>query len=165
MSKLSDGRIQRDGRVQDSKQWLLKCKGRASSLIWTPQRLCQDLSKLRVCLALQFWIRSSSTVNAIFPSMFLPWMQTQTQTWVMGNPCLLCLCSSRQTCWGVQGGGVWVHLSLFCFSAGFRFGGGIFFNQQNYFPWNHKFFYHDFLGKYYSAHVMRVWGCIMRWMW
>lgn len=51
------------------------------------------------------------------------------------------------------------------FLAGFRFGGGIFFNQQNYFPWNHRFFYHDFLGKYYSAHVMQVWGCIMRWMW
>lgn len=44
-----------------------------------------------------------------------------------------------------------MHLSPFFFSAGFRFGGGIFFNQQNYFPWNHRFFYHDFLGKYYSA--------------
>lgn len=81
------------------------------------------------------------------------------QTQVMCDPCLLCLCSSRQPCWKFSGCSgrrcLGTPESLF-FSAGFRFGGGIFFNQQNYFPWNHRFFYHDFSGKYYLAHVRQV---------
>lgn len=55
------GRIQRDGSVR-SLNW---------PIALTPTRLCQDLPKFRVCLALLFWFRSSSALNTILPDRLL----------------------------------------------------------------------------------------------
>lgn len=145
------GRIQRDGRVQEVKHSFLKCKVKAGPLIQCPKRLCQHLSKLRVCWALRLRFRSSSTLNTILPKRFSIWMQTQAR--VAGDLCSLCLCSRRQPCCGLQEGFfgcTWAH-GLF-FLSRIQVWWWV-FNQQNDFPWNHRFFYHEYLGKYYSVHV------------
>ena len=118
------GRIQTDGRAYGIEHWQREFK--TGPLIRPPRTLCPDLSKLRACLAPQFWYPSSSMLNTILPNGFSTW--AQTQAWGTGNPCPRCPCPSRSR--AAPAGRIF-HLGApepvaSSFSAGFRFGGGSF---------------------------------------